>query len=67
MTAAAHSPQGGQAVKLSLVEKVGYGLGDTASNFVWALMMNFIMYFYTDIFGITAAATGTMQIGRAHV
>jgi len=49
-------------MKLSLVEKVGYGLGDTASNFVWALMMNFIMYFYTDIFGITAAATGTMLL-----
>ncbi len=47
---------------LPLVEKVGYGLGDTASNFVWALMMNFIMYFYTDIFGITAAATGTMLL-----
>jgi len=49
-------------MKLSLAEKVGYGLGDTASNFVWALMMNFIMYFYTDIFGITAAATGTMLL-----
>ena len=49
-------------MRLSLAEKVGYGLGDTASNFVWALMMNFIMYFYTDIFGITAAATGTMLL-----
>ena len=41
-------------MKLSIQEKIGYGLGDTASNFVWALMMNFIMFFYTDIFGITA-------------
>jgi len=49
-------------MKLSLIEKVGYGLGDTASNFVWALMMNWIMYFYTDIFGITAAAAGTMLL-----
>jgi GPH family glycoside/pentoside/hexuronide:cation symporter len=47
-------------MKLSLQEKIGYGLGDTASNFVWALMMNFIMFYYTDIFGITAAAAGTM-------
>jgi GPH family glycoside/pentoside/hexuronide:cation symporter len=52
------APSGG--MKLSFGEKFGYGLGDTASNFVWALMMNFIMYYYTDIFGITAAATGTM-------
>ncbi|MCU0771805.1 MAG: MFS transporter [Verrucomicrobia bacterium] len=50
------------SVKLSFVEKFGYGLGDTASNFVWALMMNFIMYYYTDIFGITAAAAGTMLL-----
>ncbi|MEI8341604.1 MAG: MFS transporter [Verrucomicrobiota bacterium] len=51
-----------QSSKLSFVEKTGYGLGDTASNFVWALMMNFIMFFYTDIFGITAAAAGTMLL-----
>ena len=49
-------------MKLSIREKIGYGLGDTASNFVWALMMNFIMFFYTDIFGITAAAAGTMLL-----
>ena len=49
-------------MRLSIREKAGYGLGDTASNFVWALMVNFIMYFYTDIFGITAAATGTMLL-----
>lgn len=48
--------------KLSFGEKFGYGLGDTASNFVWALMMNFIMFYYTDIFGITAAAAGTMLL-----
>ena len=51
-----------QSMKLSFIEKFGYGLGDTASNFVWALMMNFIMFYYTDIFGITAAAAGTMLL-----
>lgn len=49
-------------MKPGIREKVGYGLGDTASNFVWALMMNFIMFYYTDIFGITAAAAGTMLL-----
>lgn len=49
-------------MKLTIKEKAGYGLGDTASNFVWALMMNFIMFYYTDIFGITAAAAGTMLL-----
>jgi GPH family glycoside/pentoside/hexuronide:cation symporter len=51
-----------KTMKLSFAEKFGYGLGDTASNFVWALMMNFIMFYYTDIFGITAAAAGTMLL-----
>jgi GPH family glycoside/pentoside/hexuronide:cation symporter len=47
-------------MKLSIKEKVGYGLGDTASNLVWATLMSFIMYYYTDVFGIAAAAVGTM-------
>ncbi len=51
-----------KSTKLTFLEKFGYGLGDTASNFVWALMMNFIMFYYTDIFGITAAAAGTMLL-----
>lgn len=46
--------------KISIGEKVGYGLGDTASNLVWATMMSFIMYFYTDVFGIASVAVGTM-------
>jgi GPH family glycoside/pentoside/hexuronide:cation symporter len=42
------------------IEKVGYGLGDTASNLYWQMFVNFLMFFYTDIFGISAAAVGTM-------
>ncbi len=41
-------------------EKLGYGLGDTASNFFFATFNVFLLYYYTDIFGITAAAVGTM-------
>jgi GPH family glycoside/pentoside/hexuronide:cation symporter len=47
-------------MKISVKEKIGFGLGDTASNLVWATLMSFVMYFYTDVFGITAAAVGTM-------
>jgi len=46
--------------KLSFLEKFGYGLGDTASNFVWGTMTSFLLFFYTDIFGIPAAAVGTL-------
>jgi len=49
-----------QSGKLSFLEKVGYGVGDTASNFYWQTFLNFLSYFYTDVFGLSAAATGTM-------
>lgn len=60
------SPQPPQAASLSpgdkvpFGEKVGYGLGDTASNLYWKLFENFQLYFYTEIFGITAGAAGSM-------
>ncbi len=46
--------------KLSVVEKVGYGMGDAASNIVFQSVMMFLAFFYTDIFGLSAAAVGTM-------
>jgi len=49
-----------KAGKLTFGEKLGYSLGDTASNLFWQTFSMFLMYFYTDIFGITAAAAGTM-------
>ncbi len=45
---------------LSFTEKLGYGLGDTASNFFFATFNIFLLYYYTDIFGLSAAAVGTM-------
>jgi GPH family glycoside/pentoside/hexuronide:cation symporter len=51
-----------QSEKLSVVEKVGYGLGDTAANFIFQTMVMFQLAFYTDTFGITAAAAGTLLV-----
>ena len=48
--------------RLSVVEKVGYGLGDTAANFIFQTMVMFQLAFYTDVFGITAAAAGTLLV-----
>lgn len=48
--------------KLSLREKFGYGLGDMASNIVYQAVINVLMYFYTDVYGIEAAAAGTLMI-----
>lgn len=48
--------------RLSFREKVGYGLGDTASNLYFQTFTNFLLYFYTDVFGIAAGAAGTMLL-----
>jgi glycoside/pentoside/hexuronide:cation symporter, GPH family len=50
------------STKLSVKEKVGYGLGDTASRFVWDMVGFWILIFYTDTFGISAAAAGTIML-----
>lgn len=48
--------------KLSILEKIGYGLGDTASNLFFQIFITFLLYFYTDVFGITAAQLGLMLL-----
>jgi GPH family glycoside/pentoside/hexuronide:cation symporter len=50
------------ADRISLKEKIGYSLGDAASNFYWKTFEFFLMIFYTDVFGISAAAVGTMLV-----
>lgn len=48
--------------KLSVKEKVGYALGDTAANFIFQTMVMFQLVFYTDTFGISAIAAGTLLV-----
>ncbi|WP_426446610.1 glycoside-pentoside-hexuronide family transporter [Siccibacter colletis] len=45
---------------LSVKEKIGYGMGDAASHIVFDNVMLYMMFFYTDIFGIPAGFVGTM-------
>jgi GPH family glycoside/pentoside/hexuronide:cation symporter len=48
--------------RISVGEKIGYGLGDTAANLVWRTLMVFLPIFYTDVFGLSAAAVGTLLL-----
>lgn len=41
-------------------EKIGYACGDLASCLYWQTIGSFLLFFYTDVFGISAAAAGTM-------
>ncbi|MCA9621919.1 MAG: MFS transporter [Myxococcales bacterium] len=48
--------------RVGLLEKVGYGLGDTASNLYFQFFNLFLFYYYTDVFGLNPASVGTMYL-----
>lgn len=48
--------------RLSFSEKFAYGLGDTACNLVFQTVNLFLFIYYTDVFGLPAAAVGTMML-----
>jgi len=48
------------STKVTLKEKIGYGFGDAASSMFWKIFTFYLAIFYTDVFGIPAAAVGTM-------
>lgn len=49
-------------VKTSLAEKISYGMGDVACNVVFALTSGLIVYFYTNVIGISAGLVGTILL-----
>lgn len=52
-------------VKVPLLSKIAYGFGDVGCNFSWMFVSNFLMIFYTDVFGISmAAVSGLMLFSR---
>ena len=42
--------------------RIGYGVADLASNLVFAMMSSYLLIFYTDVFGITAAVAGSVMM-----
>ncbi len=48
--------------RIGIAEKVGYGLGDMASNLYFQFFNLFLFYYYTDVFGLNPAAIGTMYL-----
>lgn len=42
------------------LEKISYGLGDTASNLVFHTVGTYLLFFYTDVYGLPVAAVGTL-------
>lgn len=48
--------------RLGWTEKIGYGAGDMGFNLYWTTIASFLAAFYTDVFGLSAAAAGTMLL-----
>lgn len=47
--------------KLSFKSILAYGLGDGGNNFSWMFVGNFLMFFYSDVFGISMAAVSILM------
>lgn len=56
------TPEEARSARLGVIEKIGYGLGDTASNLYFQFFNLFLFYYYTDVFGLNPAAIGTMYL-----
>ena len=52
----------GKNGKVSLISKIAYGFGDVGCNFSWMFVSNFLMIFYTDVFGISMAAVSALML-----
>lgn len=48
--------------KLSVLEKIGYSLGDLAANLIFQTLMAFLAFFYTDIYKIPADKASMVMI-----
>ncbi len=48
--------------KLGYWTKFSYGLGDFASNISWGLVSSYLLYFYTDVYGLSAGIIGILML-----
>lgn len=46
--------------KVSIIEKVGYSLGDLAANLIFQTLMTFLAFFYTDVYRIPAGSASVI-------
>ncbi len=47
-------------MKVSLFEKIGYGIGDLACNLIFSTATSYLMYYYTDIALIPSSSIATL-------
>ena len=50
---------------MTLAQRLGYGVGDLGINLYFMSAMTYLMFFYTDVFGLSVAvAAGVMGVAR---
>jgi probable glucitol transport protein GutA len=49
-------------IKVPFISKLAYGMGDVGCNFSWMFVGNFLMIFYTDVFGIGMGAVAALML-----
>ena len=59
-TTAAPTERRGALARQPATAVIGYGLGDFACNLAFSMVTTFLLYYMTDVAGLTAAAIGTM-------
>jgi sugar (glycoside-pentoside-hexuronide) transporter len=57
-----NQPTDADTSRIPFFRKMGYGLGSSASNFTWQMVSFYLLFFYTDVFGIPAAVAGTILL-----
>lgn len=48
--------------KLTFINKLAYASTDTAGNLLYCTLTSFVLYFYTDVFGISVGTAGTILL-----
>lgn len=46
--------------KLNWLQRIGFGSGDLAQNLIYQTISMYLLFFYTDVYGLNAATAGTM-------
>lgn len=57
-----HTPPSSHRNRLPFKEKLGYALGDGATNIAWRGVATFLFVFYTDVFGLSPYVVGTLML-----
>jgi glycoside/pentoside/hexuronide:cation symporter, GPH family len=48
--------------KISVLEKIGYSLGDLAANLVFQTLITYLAFFYTDIYGLSPKDSSVIML-----